>query len=439
MRFSCQHTFHVIAAVAFLAALQSVNSIEAGGVQTHRLDNGLSVIFYPIDRGEQIALVVLYAIGEDHDPAEKCGLGHLTEHVYVTAAAGDIPARTVDEFMRRYPNAWNAQTGADYTVFATVFPANRLDMELSESAARMRDLRPTAADVEREKPRLLQELHNMYEGSLPLAAMNHARQRVHPSAIGHRKGGLPDHVARLTIEDVTMWWSKHYKPRNATLVLAGAFDPMRAQELVDRAFGSIPTGEIPPNPRAPTPPKLGGEEIATFTSTGPHAQGHACIALSAPEPDSENYAGCLVLVSRMWMRSGTFGGKPQVTFSVLDDPTLIAVSQPIAAGATAEEAIKELRSFLDETIAKPLDPVEKNAAINNLGPLLGLVDFPPMMFTQNLYGVAFSIGRRAQLGIDASQVAAKLKGLTSEDLATAARANFAPDRQVAVVVIPSAP
>ena len=68
---------------------------------------------------------------DDHDPEGRSGLAHLIEHVYMSAAAGNEKARTSDEFMRRYPEGANAQTGNRYTVFATVFPATDLDRELA--------------------------------------------------------------------------------------------------------------------------------------------------------------------------------------------------------------------------------------------------------------------------------------------------------------------
>ena len=44
------------------------NVAAAAGVQRHRLENGLRVLLYPSEATDQVALTVLYAIGEDHDP-----------------------------------------------------------------------------------------------------------------------------------------------------------------------------------------------------------------------------------------------------------------------------------------------------------------------------------------------------------------------------------
>ena len=125
-----------------------------------RLDNGLTVMIRPIQGAGNVALLVLYKIGGDHDPQGRSGLAHLVEHLYVTAAAGADPARTAEAFFQRYRAGCNAQTGDRYTVLATVFPKGDLEKELTEAAARMGDLRITAADLDREKPRLLDEVAN---------------------------------------------------------------------------------------------------------------------------------------------------------------------------------------------------------------------------------------------------------------------------------------
>jgi zinc protease len=98
---------------------------EAGGGSTpapgrFQLDNGLTAIVRPIRGANEVALLVLYKLGGDHDPRGRSGLAHLVEHVYVTAAAGSAPARSADAFFQSYPSGCTAQTGERDTVIATV-------------------------------------------------------------------------------------------------------------------------------------------------------------------------------------------------------------------------------------------------------------------------------------------------------------------------------
>src|SRR5690349_4029121 len=92
-----------------LLALACVNPSRADEPQARpraerfRLDNGLTVLVRPVEGAENVAVLVLYNLGGDHDPQGRSGLAHLVEHVYVTAAASKEPARTVDEITKKYP------------------------------------------------------------------------------------------------------------------------------------------------------------------------------------------------------------------------------------------------------------------------------------------------------------------------------------------------
>ena len=99
---------------------------------TYTLDNGLKVTLIDTPGGERSAIVVLFDIGGDHDPPGKSGLIHLLEHLHVTAATEHQEARSVEKYMHQYPLGWNAQTGAQCTIFATVFPKDQIGTELRD-------------------------------------------------------------------------------------------------------------------------------------------------------------------------------------------------------------------------------------------------------------------------------------------------------------------
>ncbi len=79
------------------------------------LDNGLRVTLRPIAGSDTVAVLTLFDVGESIDPPGKSGLAHLVEHVYVTATPS-TGQRSANEFMKAYPDGWNAQTGWDYKI-----------------------------------------------------------------------------------------------------------------------------------------------------------------------------------------------------------------------------------------------------------------------------------------------------------------------------------
>ena len=119
--------------------------------------------------------------------------------------------------------------------------------------------------------------------------MNGARELIRPSPKGGRKGGLPDQVRAITLDDVQARWRRYYKPRNAILVLAGAVDEGTARQAVTAHFARLAPGEEIPRPGEPGKPKTGAVTALTVKSLQPQAEPVACLAYAAPQPGSAPY------------------------------------------------------------------------------------------------------------------------------------------------------
>lgn len=422
------------------AASQTSNRPEGREpAERFRLGNGLSVILRPVRGADRTALLVLYSVGGDHDPEGRSGLGHLLEHIYVTAAAGAEKARTAGAFSKRYPLGWNAQTGDRYTVIATEFPAGDLDRELRDASARMADLHVSPADLESERLRVLEEVENMF-GRIPsLAALNNAHELIRPTPADGRRGGMPADIRSITLEDLQTHWKRYYKPRNAILVLAGALDASAARRAVSAHFAGLAPGEQAPTPRAPGAPKFGASRELTVPSPERLAKRYASIAYAAPAPDSALYAPFLVLAARLqasgWKLEGLrgLGGPNPVYFPILDDPAVLAVTTPARAGETAPDAYARLEAFVARTLAPKLVDDERDWAVEGFGFYLGTVDIPDRTL-RNIYGVAFTLARRAQLGIDAARLKRSLQSVTDQDLRRASAEIFSPKRHAGAFV-----
>ncbi len=409
------------------------------GVERFRLPNGLKVMLRPIKGAKQVALTVVYDIGCDHDPAGRSGLAHLVEHLYVTAAAGDTKARTVTEFAARYPEGANGQTGDRYTVFSSVFPAKNLDQEIADAAARMADLRVATADLEREKPRLLQEIDNMFFRFPALAAQNNARELIRPTPHGGRHGGRPDHVRAITLDEVHSFWKRFYKPANAIVALAGGIDVGAARKAIEEHFAKVMPGEEPPAPGEPGPPASAKGQRQVVASPCAAIPGRAaCVAYPTPAPGSDLYAPFLVIAARFWagaekLGDDELGGMP-VYFTPFDDGAVLAVNARVKNGESPPQAFARLETFVRETIEPALDGQELAGARQQLGFLLGTTEIPDELLAQNPYGVCFSLARREQLGLDARKLDGELAKVTDKDIRRVAKEFFDPGRRAETLV-----
>ena len=414
----------------------------ARGVTPERftLANGLRVCLVAGPGAPNTAVVLVFDAGGDDDPQGRSGTAHLLEHVLFTAAAGSAKARTAEQAMSAYPAGWNAQTGDSYTVLATVVPNADLEAELRARAARMGDLRITEDDLRREKPRLVEEVENMFGGLPELAASNLARVAIHPSPAGGRKGGLPGDVAAITTGELAAAWRARYTPPAAHLVLAGGFDPKPARGWIEREFGSLASGSPASPPRSAGPANPGVRVVAIHPRR-PMSKPAVSLAYRAPSPADELYPAFLVLAARLATRfvaSASSGMPPAVAYSFLDDPEVLFVNGVVEPGETAAGAVARLDERVGAAVSARLTPADIAAARNVYGTMLGVAPMPAMMLRHNPYGVAFSLARSEQMGIDGAVLGAKWKTLSGDSLIAAA-AVFAPERRAAVVVTAAEP
>ena len=401
------------------------------------LANGLTVLLRPIRGAKQTALVVLYSFGCDSDPTGKSGLAHLAEHIYLTAAAGGEKARTTEELFKRYPDGSNGQTGDRYTVFSTSFPAAKLDAELRDAAARMGDLRVTLDDLNRERPRVIEEVGNMFTNFPALAAQNNARELIRPTPAGGRRGGEPKSLRSLQALDVQEHLGRYYRPCNAIVALAGGFDLAQARQAIETHFAKISPGEKAPPAQPPGTPNYGSVTEITVNSPDPGAPSMATLAYLAPAPDSELYAPFLVLITRLWANMEKLRGSAQifpVYFTPMDDGAIVAVSTPARTGETSRQALGRLEAFIAETVAPKLGEAEPKATLEQLGFFFGSSSIPDEQLAFNPYGVAFGLGRREQMGIDPARFRRDLEGVTEQSLRKAATDLFDPKKHAAAFV-----
>lgn len=433
----------------FALVLFSASALgQRGEVVSFQLPNGARVIVEPVPQGRAVAMVAHFGVGDMHDPAGASGLSHLVEHLFVTAGAGAAQARTAQELMALYNRQHTAQTAADFTVIGCAFPPQRLEGELADLAARMGALRITDLDLAREKPRMAQELGNMFGGFPGLAALNHARLRVSPGPEGQRRGGIEAEIDAITTDRAIDWHSKYYQPANLVLAVVGPVDPQAVKVLAEKWIGPLKAGEVPPPVRQRAQPRVGGEpeiiEVPALAPELPAAMSApvASIAYAVPEPGDEGYPAYLVLLGSIMgeaRQAGMFrpGALPPPIFvSPLDEPTTFALSRAVA-GDPADE-FRAMREFLASAVV--LDDARlasaRSAVVADLGPMLGLSDPPPQLALVNPYPLALAHARRVGTGLDTEALRAAVNALSAAEVSAWGERIFGPKKGAAVVVMP---
>jgi len=218
------------------------------------LPNGLTVILH-VDRSSPLVAVNLwYHVGSKDEVVGRTGFAHLFEHLMFMGSR-NAPYPSFDGIMESWGGHNNGSTSNDRTNYYEIGPRNLLETFLWLEADRLATLPDVITDDELERQRKVvqnerrQSYENRPYGQAELVvpeAMYPPEHPYHWPTIGSHE----DLVA-ASVEDVRDFFRRFYLPSNASLAIAGDFDPAEARRLVERYFGWQPRRE---RPRAPAPP-----------------------------------------------------------------------------------------------------------------------------------------------------------------------------------------
>jgi predicted Zn-dependent peptidase len=181
----------------------------------------------------------------------------------------NAPYPAFDTIMESWGGHNNGTTSNDRTNYYEIGPRNLLETFLWLEADRLATLSDVITDEELERQRKVvqnerrQSYENRPYGRAELVipeAMYAADHPYHWPTIGSHED-----LEAATVADVRAFFERFYRPSNASLVIAGDFDPADARALVDRYFAWQPKLPPPARARAPEAPRLARDVAIALT------------------------------------------------------------------------------------------------------------------------------------------------------------------------------
>lgn len=226
-------------------ASQSSQGVGVGvhlPVESHVLDNGLTVLLCPLHRIPAVTLTGVVLAGSREDVPGREGLANLVgsmldegtrqrDHEAIATLADDLGA-TLDTFCQRDGSGASLRLlkedldqGLDLLqelLYESVFPDERLELVRTQALGRMDSLEDRPEYVgEREFKKLL------YAGT-PLAA----------PTLGYREP-----LCAIGREELSAFHRRYYHPANTILVLVGDLEPTEVLERIRKTWGGRAAGE----------------------------------------------------------------------------------------------------------------------------------------------------------------------------------------------------
>ena len=185
---------------------------------------------------------VLYDVGaRDEDPA-KTGFAHLFEHLMF---GGSINIPVYDEPLQLAGGENNAFTTNDLTNYYCQLPAENLETAFWLESDRMLSLAFGKKSLETQRKVVCEEFKEHYINK-PYGDVWHKMRELSYTVHPYRWmtiGAELSHIENATLNDVKAFFTKHYNPSNAILVVAGNVTVAEVKRLTEKWFAPIPAGE----------------------------------------------------------------------------------------------------------------------------------------------------------------------------------------------------
>jgi len=282
-----------------------------------KLPNGLTVIVCQRHEAPVFSFFTMVDVGSSDDPMGQSGLAHMFEHMafkgtdkigtanyakekialekveqayaaYDREARKEIgrDAKKLEQLRAAFQQAvkeadqyvirnefgeiveqeggvgLNASTSMDETVYYYSMPVNRLELWAYLESERFRH--PVMREFYKERDVVYEE-RRMRVDSNPTGRM--VEQFLAAAYVAHpyqRSGvGWPFDVSHLTATEAVNFYKKYYVPSNTVIALVGDLTPEQALPVVERYFGTIPSGPKP-EPKVTVEPKQFDERRVTL-------------------------------------------------------------------------------------------------------------------------------------------------------------------------------
>ncbi len=349
------------------AALAPTASVE--GITEYRLPNGLQVLLVPDDAKPTTTVNMTYHVGSRQENYGETGMAHLLEHMLFkgTPTTRDVWA----EFNKRGMRP-NGSTSYDRTNYFASFAANddTLRWYLSWQADAMVHSLIARSDLDTE----MTVVRNEFEagennpGSVLMQQTLAAMYQWHN--YGKATIGARSDIENVDIPRLQAFYRQYYQPDNATLIVAGKFDPQKVLAWVQEFFGPLPkpTRVIPAT--YTQEPVQDGERLVTLRRVG--GTPLIYMAYHMPAGSDPDFAAVEMLAiilgdtpaGRLHKRlvekqlaAQTFAGPES-----LAEPGQLILGASLAPGQDVEKARTEMAAAVDSLFSSPITAEELERA-----------------------------------------------------------------------------
>ncbi|CAN7383005.1 M16 family metallopeptidase [Rhizobacter sp. LjRoot28] len=224
-------------AEALPAGVTRVQAVE--GITEYRLKNGLQVLLIPDASKPTTTVNMTYRVGSRHENYGETGMAHLLEHLLFKGSPKHPEVWA--EFTRRGLAA-NGSTWFDRTNYFASFASNEENLRwyLGWQADAMVNSFIARRDLDTEMTVVRNEMEMGENSPQRILFEKTLATMFQWHNYGKNTIGARTDVENVDIPRLKAFYQRYYQPDNATLIVAGRFEPQQVLRWIASDFGRIP-------------------------------------------------------------------------------------------------------------------------------------------------------------------------------------------------------
>ncbi|HEU4880330.1 MAG TPA: pitrilysin family protein, partial [Gemmatimonadaceae bacterium] len=210
----------------------------------YTLPNGLRVILHEDHSTPIVAVNVWYHVGSKNETPGKTGYAHLFEHMMFQGSKNydDDYFKALQEV----GGTLNGSTSTDRTNYWEVVPSNFLERAVFLEADRMATLPDalTEPKLANQRDVVKNEKRQNYDNRPYGLVSARIAEILYPASHPYHwlTIGSLDDLTAASMDDIKSFFRRYYTPNNASLTIAGDFNPAEARRFVAKYFGPVKRG-----------------------------------------------------------------------------------------------------------------------------------------------------------------------------------------------------
>jgi zinc protease len=237
--------------------------------EKYTLPNGLTVITHEDHRLPLVAVDLWYHVGPLNEREGRTGFAHLFEHMMFEGSEHVGEKAHIKFVEGAGATDVNGTTSFDRTNYFETMPANQLELALWLESDRMGFLMEGLDRVKLANQRdVVRNERRQGEGRPYDLADEKMYQLLFPKGHPYYADVIGSHadIEAARIADIRDFHQQFYTPNNASIAIAGDFNPAQLKALLTKYFGPIPQGPPVEPVNTPTPP-ITAQRRAVVTDT----------------------------------------------------------------------------------------------------------------------------------------------------------------------------